>query len=122
MRSNRPYIGDPTPCPGDPSISRGLALRKAICYASDREEVSIVIHRGNFTIAHWPIPQKLDGWCNPNIIKYNFDMDDAREYMAKANFPWPTDPDYPIGKFIGWFFLILVLPITVVLMFPYISI
>ncbi|MBD3192194.1 MAG: hypothetical protein GF308_16250 [Candidatus Heimdallarchaeota archaeon] len=25
-------------------------------------------------------------WCNPNIIRYNHDLDKAREYMAKAGF------------------------------------
>jgi len=28
--------------------------------------------------------------CNPNIIRYNHDLDRAREYMKIAGFPTPT--------------------------------
>ncbi len=87
MRPTRPVIGNPAPAPGDPTISVGLAVRKAISYALDRVEINNIIHRGEFTITDHPIYLKLGIWCNPNIIRYNHDLDLAREYMEIASGP-----------------------------------
>jgi hypothetical protein len=70
-------------------------VRKAICYAADRVEINAVMHRGNYSIAYWPIPQKLGVWCNPNIIKYDHDLNEARIYLDMAHFPWSTTPYTP---------------------------
>ena len=91
IRNTRPLIGNTEPCTGDPSMTKGLALRKAISYAVDRDEINDVIHRGEYTITDHPIYLKMGIWCNPNIIRYNHDLDLAREYMNKiGNFPTPT--------------------------------
>jgi hypothetical protein len=34
-------------------------------------------------------------WCNPNIIRYNHDLDKAREYMELAGFDIPTQTQPP---------------------------
>ncbi|MBN1328061.1 MAG: hypothetical protein JXA54_01195, partial [Candidatus Heimdallarchaeota archaeon] len=86
MREVRPEMGDRTPSEIDPTISKGLALRKAISYAVDRNEINNVVHRGEWLITDWPIYPKMGIWCNPNIIRYNYDLDKAREYMAKAGY------------------------------------
>ncbi|MHA1557372.1 MAG: ABC transporter substrate-binding protein, partial [Candidatus Heimdallarchaeota archaeon] len=86
MRPTQPIIGNPDPAPGDPSITVGLAIRKAISYALDIEEINDVVHRGEFTITDHPIYYKMGIWCNPNIIRYNHDLDKAREYMAIAGY------------------------------------
>jgi ABC-type transport system substrate-binding protein len=86
MRPVRPVIGSYDPAPNDPSISKGLAIRKAISYALDRVEINNVIHRGEYTITDHPIYLKMGIWCNPNIIRYNHDLDKAREYMQKAGY------------------------------------
>ena len=86
MRPVRPVIGSYDPAENDPSISKGLAIRKAISYALDRVEINNVIHRGEFTITDHPIYLKMGIWCNPNIIRYNHDLDKAREYMTKAGY------------------------------------
>ncbi|TFF84435.1 ABC transporter substrate-binding protein [Candidatus Heimdallarchaeota archaeon] len=95
MRTDRDYIGDRTPCDGDPSITKGLAIRKAISYAIDRNEINNVIHRGEYTITDHPIYMKQGIWCNPNIIRYNHDLDKAREYMELAGFEIepPSSPE-----------------------------
>jgi len=87
MRESRPLIGDRTPCLGNSTITKGLAIRKAICYAADRVEINNVIHAGTQTIVHWPIYNKLGIWCNPTIIRYDHDLDEARYYMELAGFP-----------------------------------
>lgn len=86
MRPVRPVIGSYDAAVNDPSITKGLAIRKAISYALDRNELNSVIHRGEYTITDHPIYLKQGIWCNPNIIRYNHDLDKAREYMVKAGY------------------------------------
>lgn len=86
MRESRPQTGSRDPCPGDPSMTIGLAVRKAISYAIDRDEINSVIHRGEYGITDWPIYPAMGVWCNPNIIRYNHDLDKARELMNIAGF------------------------------------
>lgn len=90
MREVRPDIGNRDACPGDPTISKGLAIRKAISYALDRVEINNVVHQGEYTITDHPIYLKMGIWCNPNIIRYNHDLDKAKEYMIKAGYTFPT--------------------------------
>ncbi|NHJ84828.1 MAG: hypothetical protein FK734_05160 [Asgard group archaeon] len=99
MREVRENIGSREVAPGDPSLTVGLCIRKAISYALDRVEINSVIHRGEYTITDHPIYQKQGIWCNPNIIRYNHDLDKAREYMTKAGFDlgWtPTTPGFSL--------------------------
>jgi len=86
MRPAREHIGNPDPAPGDPSMSIGLAIRKAISYAANIVEINNIIHGGEFTITYHPIYMKMGIWCNPNIIKYEHNLDLATEYMAIAGF------------------------------------
>ena len=99
MRENRPHIGSREPAPGDPSLSIGLAIRKAISYAIDRQEISNVEHSGEYAITDHPIHMKMGIWCNPNIIRYNHDLDKAREYMTIAGFTADSSdtPGFSIG-------------------------
>jgi ABC-type transport system substrate-binding protein len=91
MRETRQHIGSREPCPGDPTMSVGLAIRKAICYAVDRIEINEVVNAGEFQISDWPIYPTYGVFCNPNIIRYNHDLDLAREYMELAGFTATTD-------------------------------
>jgi ABC-type transport system substrate-binding protein len=92
MRESRPEVGDRTLSTIDPTITKGLALRKAMSYAVDRNEINDVVHRGEYTLTDWPIYPKMGIWCNPNIIRYNHDLDKAREFMAKAGYGDYTPP------------------------------
>ena len=86
MREVRPVVGNRDPCPLDPSLSIGLAVRKAISYAVDRHEINDVIHRGEYAITDTPLYPKMGVWNNPNIIRYNHDLDKARYYMTIAGY------------------------------------
>ncbi len=86
MREMRPVIGSSSPAPGDESITKGLAIRKAICYAINRVEINNVIHRGLYKIVDHPIFYKLGIWCNPDIISYDYNLEKAEEYMRIAGF------------------------------------
>ncbi len=88
MRENRAYIGSSEPCLGDPRITKGLAIRKAISYAIDRHEINRILFNGEYIITDYPIYEAMGKWINPNIIRYNHDLEEARKYMTLANFTY----------------------------------
>jgi len=99
MREVRPVIGSREPAPGEPSITIGLCIRKAISYAMDREEMNNIIHSGEMAIVNHPIYQKLGVWCNPDIIQYNHDLSMAIVYMKKTSYWGGWTPTYSISIF-----------------------
>jgi ABC-type transport system substrate-binding protein len=86
LREERPHIGSREPCPKKPGITKGLAVRKAISYAINREEMNKVVHGGNYAITDHPVYRRLGVWCNPNIVRYNNDLKIAKYYMALAGY------------------------------------
>ncbi|MHA1556799.1 MAG: ABC transporter substrate-binding protein, partial [Candidatus Heimdallarchaeota archaeon] len=119
MRPVRPVIGNDANAPGDASMTVGLAIRKAISYALDRVEINNVIHRSEFTITDHPIYLKMGIWCNPNIIRYNHDLDLAREYMTIAGYEYPQHT-YGLDNRLYFidvlmFFVILILPLLILI-------
>jgi len=96
MRVARGPIGSRELCPNDELMTKGLAIRKAICYAIDREEINNQFHDGEYRIIHWPIYESLGRWCNPNIIHYDHNLIKAYEMMEKAGYDIPY---YPIPEF-----------------------
>lgn len=97
MRENRPHIGNRTACPGDPDMTIGLAVRKAISYALDRHEINEVLYNGEMKVSDFPIYEEQSTWCNPNIVRYNHDLAEARKLMAKAGYE-----ELPPGRLNGW--------------------
>jgi len=79
-------LGDMTFCPNNPELTKGLALRKAISYAINREEMNTIIHGNSYFINDWPISPKSGIWCNPNIIRYRHNLEKAKEYMYYAGY------------------------------------
>jgi ABC-type transport system substrate-binding protein len=74
---------------GKEEYTEALAIRKAICYAIDREEINQVEHDGEYLIYHepfyWPSIRAsiYDPW---DSIKYNHDLDAAWEWMEAAGY------------------------------------
>ena len=104
MRPERPVIGNPDPCPGDPTMSIGLAIRKAISYAADIDEINNVIHSGEYTRVYHPIYTRLGVWCNPNIIRYEHDIVTANEFMRIAGC---IPPDETFSTGFNWMYSIM---------------
>ncbi|NHJ39640.1 MAG: ABC transporter substrate-binding protein [Asgard group archaeon] len=86
MRESRDYIGSREPCPLDPDMTIGLAIRKAISYAIDRSEINQITHNNKNIIWNHPTFPTFGIWNNPNIIRYNYNIEKAKEYMTKAGF------------------------------------
>jgi len=91
MRETRLNIGDRTPCEDYPSISKGLAIRKAISYAMDRNVMNALIYNSTSSIIDCPIFSNLGIWCNPYIIRYEHNLTLALGFMTLAGF----DTGYP---------------------------
>jgi len=80
-----------TLCPFDSSLTIGLAVRKAIAYAIDRDDISTQVTNGEYEPHHHPVYKATGIWCNPNIIQYNYDQDLALEYLLMAGFETGVD-------------------------------
>lgn len=86
LREERPVIGNRYPCPGYPTKSIGLAVKKAISYAINREEIKRVVLVDDYEIIHHPINPTNKSWFNPNIFKYCHNLRVGRDYMNVAGF------------------------------------
>jgi len=86
LRQNRGAIADRAPTPTDPGLSMGLAVRKAINYAIDREEMNKILNGNNYQIINHPTNPRMGIWLNPRIIKYDHDLQLAKEIMVNAGF------------------------------------
>ncbi|NHJ85136.1 MAG: hypothetical protein FK734_06715 [Asgard group archaeon] len=89
MRLNRPNIGSREPSPYDESVSKGLAIRKAMNYAINVDQINSILYGNRYVRTYWPIFAKQGIWCNPNIIKYDHNYENAIYYMHLAGYDLP---------------------------------
>ena len=99
-----PYIGfngassrgtplqNSNPCPFKPEISIGLAVRKAIAHALDKEIIK-GFHDELAVVNDAPIHGSLGMWVNPNVIKYDYNLTKAKEYLLFAGYDAGLDSD-----------------------------
>ncbi|MFW9922069.1 MAG: ABC transporter substrate-binding protein [Candidatus Thorarchaeota archaeon] len=82
------------PCPYEPSITQGLAIRKAIAFALNKIKLVEDIYTYNDVhINDYPIYGALKIWLNPDIIKYEYNLELAKYYMFLAGFDLNLDTD-----------------------------
>ncbi|MBN1328117.1 MAG: hypothetical protein JXA54_01475 [Candidatus Heimdallarchaeota archaeon] len=86
LRTNREVIADRSPTPNDPGMSIGLAVRKAINYAINREELNQIISGNKKQIVDYPINPAMGIWLNTKILRYNYNLQLAKELMLNAGF------------------------------------
>jgi ABC-type transport system substrate-binding protein len=63
------------------------ALRQAVAYAIDREEIIRVIYEGNAVVSHGPIPPSLSWAVDPEYKPYTYNPQKAREKLAEGGRP-----------------------------------
>ncbi len=80
--SNFEYLTDP----GKEEYTRGVAVRKAICYAIDREFINVDVHDYNYTISHSPINPYLEYWYYDEIIKYDYNLTLSEIWLTAAGY------------------------------------
>jgi len=74
-------------CPNDPNMTIGLAIRKAIAYACNKEEiVDIGLGKDEYKTTDYPICERYDYWLNPVITNYPYNIEKAKEYLTKAGY------------------------------------
>ena len=84
LNPEREYIGNLDPCVGDSTITKGLAIRKAISYAIDRASIVTGLKGVRFVIDDYPMLTKQGIWCSPDISRYYYDFLKAQDYFILA--------------------------------------
>ena len=76
---------------GKEEYTKALAVRKAICYAIDREEIGTEKYNGDFRLQHYPMRTIYFYFYPPDvgIITYLRDLDLAWEWMEAAGYQKP---------------------------------
>jgi len=101
LREVRPILGNRDPCPGYPTKSIGLTVKKAISYAINREEIKRVALGDDYEIIHHPINPTNKSWLNPNGVKYCHNKQIANNYIDHAGYAigwnpyWGEQDDWP---------------------------
>ncbi|MHA2357291.1 MAG: ABC transporter substrate-binding protein [Candidatus Heimdallarchaeaceae archaeon] len=72
--------------PGKEEYPKGVALRKAICHSINRTEINNEINTNPYTINHSPISYYIPLFYYEEIIKYNYDLEEAFEWLEAAGF------------------------------------
>jgi peptide/nickel transport system substrate-binding protein len=83
LNKSRPLFQDPK-------------VRKAMMYALDRDAIVSKIFFGAYTVATGPIPPVIAWAYEPNVPRYSFDLDKAKNLMAEAG--WRPGPDGVLAK------------------------
>ncbi|NHJ86134.1 MAG: hypothetical protein FK734_11780 [Asgard group archaeon] len=86
MREDRNVIGNRNLAFGNSSLTIGLCIRKAICYAINRIEINSLLHVYPYTIVNQPISPLSGIWLNPDIISYDFNLEQAKHYLSIAGY------------------------------------
>ena len=91
----RPFVGGADnfvflDAPGKEEYTKGVAVRKAMNYAIDREEMNQVLHDGEYLICQSVLYPFTAYYYYNDIIKYNYDL--------YASFEWLDAAGYPTGE------------------------
>ncbi len=70
--------------------TKACAVRKAICYAINRDEMNLVIHDGEFLTVHSPINPMQTFWYYHDITKHRYHISDSKEWLEAAGYTIPT--------------------------------
>ncbi len=93
----RPFVGGTDnnvylTAPGKEEYTKGCAVRKAMSYAVDRDEMNQVIHDGEYLLAHSVIYPYTAFYYYNDIIKYTRDLDAAVDWLSAAGYDITVDP------------------------------
>ncbi len=77
------------------NFTKAVAVRKAMNYAIDRSEMNEVIHDNDYIIFDSPIPNYLEEWYYDDVIKYDYNVKKAAEWLEAAGYVIPYETSYP---------------------------
>ncbi|MHA1397711.1 MAG: ABC transporter substrate-binding protein [Candidatus Heimdallarchaeaceae archaeon] len=79
--------------PGKENYTKAVAIKKAICYALNKEEINQQIHSGKYLLNYYLFRKFWDDTLVPfnfGTITYKHNIDLAWEWMEAAGYPRPT--------------------------------
>jgi len=79
--------------PGKENYTKAVAIKKAICYALNKEEINQQIHSGEYLLNYYLFRKFWDDTLVPfnfGTITYKHNIDLAWEWMEAAGYPRPT--------------------------------
>ena len=77
-----------------------LAIRKALAYGIPKTTILNQLVEGQGEVIHSMITPANEFWHNPNVEKYDLDLDRAKKVLADAGYTWDEKGAiyYPAGK------------------------
>ncbi|MDQ7843128.1 MAG: ABC transporter substrate-binding protein [Armatimonadota bacterium] len=77
-----------------------VAFRQALNMATNKRAIRSVVWKGFASIADSFVSPALEFWYNPEIPKWTYNIQAAREHLAKAGYSWDREGRllYPAGK------------------------
>lgn len=77
------------------NYTKACAVRKAICYAIDRDDINQAFFDSENLIVHNPVPM-IYYYYGPNypVISYNYDLETAWDWMERAGFERLDESNY----------------------------
>ncbi len=92
---------------GKENYTKACAVRKAINYAIDRDEINQVFYDGESFVSHSVIYPSQPFYYYNDIIKYNYDLDTAIEWLEAAGYYYSLETNIDTGAMILTLVLIL---------------
>ncbi|MCK5140749.1 MAG: hypothetical protein KAQ70_01015 [Candidatus Heimdallarchaeota archaeon] len=77
------------------NFTKAVAVRKAMNYAIDRSEMNEVIHDNDYIIFDSPLPNYLEEWYYDDVLKYDYNVKKAAEWLEAAGYVTPYETSYP---------------------------
>jgi len=113
---NDKIINNQQLCEEDPTITKGLAVRKAIAYAINKAEINSISFGGKYRVISHPIPISYTSYCKPDIITYDYNLEQAKYYMKLAGYDYDERVTNSIGlNFISKSIIMIVTLTTLVI-------
>ncbi|MHA1199557.1 MAG: ABC transporter substrate-binding protein [Candidatus Heimdallarchaeaceae archaeon] len=82
---------------GKEEYTKAVAVRKAMNYAIDRDEMNQVLHDGEYLVAHSVLYPFTAYYYYNDIVKYNYDLCAAMEWLIAAGYPGAEcDPEVTV--------------------------
>ncbi len=95
---------------GAEGYTKALAVRKAMCYAIDRDELNQILYDGEQLIVNNVIfPYSACYYYNDVSPKYNHDLEKACEWMELAGYKNPNKADFPMISSLAVLSIIIIL-------------
>ena len=88
----RPFVGGANnyeylDVTGKEEYTKGAAVRKAMNYAIDREEMNQVLHDGEYLICHSVLYPSTAYYYYNDVVKYNYDLWSSMDWLIAAGYP-----------------------------------